>query len=312
MDTPATASGAGSLSLGVGSQSITGMSTTIGAANWSGAKGCFIKSITLNSDNSATIELMTSFEKKSALIFSYYSYKYSNSKLYIDCKSSEWSSGDIINNGSDQYKKWVNGDDFFISLNGFYGFVGQITSITPSTGIIKVSNRDKDDNIILTNAILEENIASTQDTETFKPYNFTAFVPLKPEVGARDIHFMGLSTGVGNIAAGSLSSAHGFMNTTVGITSAAFGRNNIADNFAAFATGYSNRATGNSSIVAGQGNLATGMTSGAFGYENKVLARNSFALGALNTVSEESSAALGVNNTINTRFGFAANNGTTV
>jgi hypothetical protein len=276
---PTSAKGASSISYGVGNQSIGSMSVTSGVANEAGSKGFMIKSITIK-DSTLEVSLMTSFSQNTFLgVPLGYSYKYSskNKSLSIDCGSTSWSGGaDLIQGGgtTDNNFKWAAGDTVTIILKSGFYLCGQILAINATNGIVTIDNSEQR----ITLDDLESNAMNSAETAAATPYYFTISVPTKPEIGSKEIHFAATSSGLGSIAAGTLSQAHGKMNLAAGQFSVAFGQDN-ATGYAAFASGSRNAALGNNSHAEGDSNFALGANSHVEGSSTIALGYASHAEG---------------------------------
>lgn len=269
------ASGAASLSFGTGTNSITAMSVTTGAGTEAGSKGFYIHRIHIPEDGgNITIDLSTT--KKP-----YYKYQIKEGLVFGDLvwregnkNTRSWTSeaGNLIKN------KWAVGDRVNVTLMKIHCLNESIVAIDDVNGILTITNSGDITASEVAAATEFKGATGLAEAEiklaVLATYQFTVAVPAKPDVGIAEIHFAAVSSGLGSIAAGTLSEAHGSMNLAAGQFSYVVGQNNKTG-YGAFASGQDNEALGYNTHVSGNNNSAIGSGSSAEGYKTTAYGENS-------------------------------------
>lgn len=282
------------ISYGTGTNAHTAMSTAIGAGTEAGSKGFFIYDITNITSSSMTLKLSNKQKPN-------YSYTILGATTHPNKQSWNASTNGALLN------KWSVGDELNIILKKVYILNSKITSINASNGTVTISH----DNIFNANDWISVTTFDSLNDITklvLAPYNFTVAVPAKPNIGIADIHFGGLATGLGSIAAGTLSQAHGKMNLSAGQFAFTVGQENKAG-YGAFAAGEKNAAPGSNSFVSGKNNEASGGMSSAQGYSTKAQGKYSHADGAYTIASAEAQTVVGGANATDDNAAFIVGNG---
>lgn len=277
-----TTTGAGSITHGTGTNSITAMSNTYGVGTEAGSKGFYIHKITVPSSGNITISLTT--EQKP-----YFKYTVPIVGTVERNKTATWND----NAAKTALSSLSNGDKVNIILKKIFCLCESIVSIDSDKGIITVTNtggitaQDVDEVTSYDSLVTAESAMLV-----LTPYQFSIAVPAKPNVGTVELHFAATATGLGSIAAGTLSQAHGSMNLAAGQYSFAVGQNN-ATGYGGFASGQENIAIGYNSHAEGRGNMASGSTSHVEGSGNTSSGIYSHAEGSGTTASNTASHAEG-------------------
>lgn len=278
-DDKSEANGDLTVAYGVGNQSLTGMSNTMGVANQAGSKGFYVyKAEIVTDDVSHMDELcihLTTDRKP------YYRYKILGGNWRDGSHERNWPHTE---SAYEQLSKLQRGDEVTFSLYSGYSFAGKIIEVS-EYGYIYISN-----DLNLTSSQLLKDISieinSLSDlTNALKnifgvmtPSDFTVNFPYKSHVGLVDIKFGGTATGMGNAAIGNVSSAHGVGNAVDGTAGFVTGRENIGG-FASLVGGYKNTALGPSSFASGQNNEASGSQSHVEGAYTKASGKGAHAEG---------------------------------
>lgn len=252
--------GASGFSFGTGNRSITALSMSAGVGAEAGSKGFYLHKITVPSDGTDITITLSTVQKP------YYKYKGIIGGWQEKNTSSSWNTS-----AEAMLNSWAIGDSVTVQLGKIFCLCGSIKSINASTGIITISNTGKITAADVTNAIefqgTGSSVTSAAKMAALVPYQFTVAVPTKPDIGIAEIHFASISTGLGSIAASTLSQAHGRMNLAVGQFSFVVGQNNIVG-YGGFASGESNKALGYNAHCEGADNEASGSSSHAEGINN--------------------------------------------
>ncbi len=305
------ATGVGSIAFGTGAESVTAMSTTIGAGTEAGSKGFYIHSLTIPSDGGNIIVQLSRVQKP------YHKYNYTYSILgaqisgsYPVNENATWDNdidGPLL-------ASWGAGDEVNIILRKPFCLCEKIVNIhTDSetgkfTGRIELTNsgtitaKDWTDvtefdlgeieisfDLIST---LRDLVTNAAKMNNLVPYQFSVAVPSKPDVGCAELHFAAIATGLGSIAAGTLSQAHGKMNLAAGQFSFVVGQDNEVG-YGAFASGEENSALGYDSHAEGCKNVASGDYSHVEGYNTQAIGDISHAEGCSTVASGADSHAEG-------------------
>lgn len=279
---------------GVGNQSITALSNTLGVANQAGSKGFYLYKAIVNNDDTITIYLNNTQKPY---------YKYQQMKYLV--------TGDLVWKEKNTSQSWNDENqsnalsllavDDFISITLFSGYIlaGKIKTIIKESGILTISN-----DLGITQTMLDKDTAfpgadGIVDAEakflTLAPHDFTVNSPNKPHVGVIDIKFGSLSVGVGNSSSGTLSATFGIANIADGTAAFVTGRENTGG-FASLVGGYQNNVPGSASFAAGRTNTVIGDGSGSVGLTNEVLGAAAFTAGSENLVSGDAGFSSGHGN----------------
>ena len=273
-----TATGAASTTYGTGTNSITALSSTQGAGTEAGSKGFYIHKITIpEDDGDITVSLSTTqkpyykYQQRQYVIYGDLVWKEGNT----DTKTWNTEAGTILSN-------WSAGDAVNIILKKIFCVCEDIVSVDSTNGNITITNTGGITASDLVEAIEFE--GSTGSVEALAaisalvPYQFSVAVPAKPDIGIVELHFAATATGLGSIAAGTLSQAHGSMNLAAGQFGFVVGQNNVSG-YGGFASGQDNTALGYNSHAEGSGTKALGSGAHTEGKDTQALGNYSHAEG---------------------------------
>ena len=207
---------------------------------------------------------------------------------------------------------WNIGDTISIVNNSPYPMCSKITAIDTSNGTITVDSlpftsiddplvKAPNDRAVIAIPPVRQDSILGQEFDTTRPIG----------VGEVEIGFGATADGFDNIAAGPVSSAHGFRNTALDTASFVTGRENIGA-WGALVGGYKNEVLGDTSFAVGRNHSVTGKNSAALNNNNTASGENSFASGS-NTISAgKSSHTEGSGTKVYSNFGHAEGQSTTV
>ena len=281
-----TADGESGIAYGTGSHAITSMSMAIGGGVEAGSKGFYVHKITIPDSGDITVQLSTEQAP-------YYEYKLAGITTIKANKNPVWSN---VGEEKTQLSLWSIGDSVNIILRKIFCLCGSVTGINAEAGTITISNTG-----ILTQNDLKEvtqfdSLLESQAVMlSLSPYQFSINVPAKPEVGITNLHFGAFATGLGSIAAATLSEAHGKMNLAVGQYGFATGDNNIVG-YGGFVSGEDNTVLGYDAHGEGYGNIVSGGYSHAEGSTNVASGEVSHVEGHRTIASGTGSHAEGLGN----------------
>lgn len=179
---------------------------------------------------------------------------------------------------------WNIGDTISIVNNSPYPMCSKITAIDTSNGTITVDSlpftsiddplvKAPNDKAVIAIPPVRQDSILGQEFDTTRPIG----------VGEVEIGFGATADGFDNIAAGPVSTAHGFRNTAIDTAAFVTGRENIGA-WGSFVGGYKNEVLGATASATGRSNIVSGSNATANGASNKAIGRNSHAEG-LYTVS---------------------------
>ena len=179
---------------------------------------------------------------------------------------------------------WNIGDTISIVNNSPYPMCSKITAIDTNNGTITVDSlpftsiddplvKAPNDRAVIAIPPVQQDSILGQEFDTTRPIG----------VGEVEIGFGATADGFDNIAAGPVSSAHGFRNTALDTASFVTGRENIGA-WGALVGGYKNEVLGDTASATGRSNIVSGSNATANGASNKAIGRNSHAEG-LYTIS---------------------------
>ena len=283
------ATGVGSIAFGTGAESITAMSTTIGVGAEAGSKGFYFHKINIPTDGSnITVDLST-VQKP------YYKYKsLFGGYTEVNTDTKEWDD----QAAKDLVKSWSAEDEVNIIVKKIFCLCEKIVKVDSNNGTVTITNTGGITADDIADGIEFDNVISaTAGMAALVPYQYSIAVPSKPDIGTIELHFAGISTGLGSIAAGSLSQAHGAMNVAagqfgfvvgqqneVGYGGFASGEKNKAMGYNTHAEGYKTKAVKTCSHSEGASTIAQGAYSHAEGYKGQSIGIASHAEG-LETVA---------------------------
>lgn len=179
---------------------------------------------------------------------------------------------------------WNIGDTISIVNNSPYPMCSKITAIDTSNGTITVDSlpftsiddplvKAPNDRAVIAIPSVQQDSIFGQEFDTTRPIG----------VGEVEIGFGATADGFDNIAAGPVSTAHGFRNTAIDTAAFVTGRENIGA-WGSLVGGYKNEVLGDTASATGRSNIVSGSNATANGASNKAIGRNSHAEG-LYTIS---------------------------
>lgn len=291
-DPSPTVFGVAGISHGTGTRGYTALSASLGAGTEAGSKGFYIHKVTVpeNGDN-ITVSLSTEHKP-------YYKYAVLGATIERN-KTATWSDS----TAKQLLSALKAGDQVNIILKKIYCLCESIVSVNAESGVITLTNtggitkQDVEDATVFDSLI-------TAETKMLAlvPYQFTLAVPTKPDVGTAEIHFAGLATGLGSIAAATLAQAHGSMNLAAAQYGFVVGRDNVGG-YAAFVSGEKNKGLGYYALVGGLLNEALADYSVALNYNTKANALGAISTGSGTVVDGKYSIGGGLNGYISGNYG---------
>lgn len=262
------AAGVSSVAYGTGTRSHTAMSAAFGAGTEAGSKGFYIHKVTVPA-NGGNITVSLSTEQKP-----YYKYTVLGATVERN-KTATW--GDA--QAKQMLASLAAGDKVNIILKKVFCLCESIVSVNAENGTVTLSNTGGITKANVDEITVFESLVTAESTMlALLPYQFSFAVPAKPDVGIADLHFAAIATGLGSIAAGNLSQAHGSMNLAAAQSAFVIGKNNEAG-YNSFASGENTKALGNVSHAEGYFARAVGDYSHAEGYFTRAVGDYSHAEG---------------------------------
>lgn len=278
------ASGVSSISYGTGTRTHTALSASLGVGAESGSKGFYLHKITVPADG-GNITISLSTQQKP-----YYKYSLLGSTIERN-KTATWN--DSV--AKQALASWSAGDKISIILKKPYFLCESIVSVNSENGIITVTNTGGITKQNVEDATVFDSLVTAEGSMLkLVPYQFSIAVPAKPEIGTTELHFAGIATGLGSIAAGTLSQAHGLMNLAAGQYSFVVGKQNEAG-YGSFACGEGTKALGNNAHAEGYLTIASGNNSHAEGHSTVASSYRAHAEGYMSRATAVQSHAEGHN-----------------